>query len=181
MNILKEIKGFTLLELLIALAISAVILLGSYSMFDGVLAAAGHLNRSGDKFTEVQAFERLILRDVRMMLKYGQADNETINTEDLFFSMVSQNSITFNKSIPVSITYYLEEGAIYREEKNTSMNYLMRMPLLSNVASAKAEGYDGRDYGDEISEKTAIFRFSFTMDNASYSFTAARLLGNIGE
>ncbi|MDR2400420.1 MAG: prepilin-type N-terminal cleavage/methylation domain-containing protein, partial [Deferribacteraceae bacterium] len=111
MNTLKEIRlAFTLLEVLIALAISSVILIGSYSILDGVLAVSEHMTRSGDKFMEVQAFERLFLRDVRMMLKYGEADNESITDEDVFFSIVSQNSLTFNKSIPVSISYYLDEA-----------------------------------------------------------------------
>jgi prepilin-type N-terminal cleavage/methylation domain-containing protein len=179
---LKRIRAaFTLLELLIAISISAIILLGAYSLFNGVIAVSAHTQRSGDRFTEVQAFERLILRDIRMMLTYGQADNQTLSPEDVFFSMVSQNSLTFNKSIPVGITYFLKDGSIYREEKLSDMNYLMQMPLLSAVTSDKAEGYDGRDYGDELSEKTAIFRFTFVMDNATYSFTAAKLLGDMGE
>jgi prepilin-type N-terminal cleavage/methylation domain-containing protein len=184
MSTLKRIdvkSAFTLLEVLIAVSISAVILLGAYSMFNGVLAASSHTQRSGDRFTEVQAFERLILRDMRMMLRYGFADNQTLSPEDVFFSMVSQNSLTFNKSIPVGITYFLKDGSIYREEKVADMDYLMQMPLLSAVSSAKVEGYDGRDYSDTLSGNTAIFRFTFVMDNATYSFTAARLLGNIGE
>jgi prepilin-type N-terminal cleavage/methylation domain-containing protein len=174
-------RAFTLLEVLIAVSISAVILLGAYSMFNGVLAAASHTQRSGDRFTEVQAFERFILRDIRMMLRYGLADNQSLSPEDVFFSMVSQNSLTFNKSIPVGITYFLKDGSIYREEKVADMDYLMQMPLLSAISSAQVEGYNGRDYSDTLSEKTAIFRFTFVMDNATYSFTAARLLGDIGE
>ncbi|MDR2401356.1 MAG: hypothetical protein LBD73_06870, partial [Deferribacteraceae bacterium] len=165
----------------IALAISSVILIGSYSILDGVLAVSERMTHSGDKFAEVQAFERLFVRDVRMMLKYGAADNESITDEDVFFSMVSQNSLTFNKSIPVSISYYLDEADLYREEKNTSMNYVMRMPLLSNVTDIKTEGHDGRDYSDMIAGDTLVFRITFSKDNATYTFTAARLLGGMGE
>jgi prepilin-type N-terminal cleavage/methylation domain-containing protein len=176
MSILKGIKsGFTLLELLIALAISAVILIGTYSMLDSVLAVSEHMTRSGDKFTEIQALERLILRDVRMMISYG-GDNGTINNMDSFFSILSQNSLTFNKSIPVYITYYLDEGVLYREERNPSMNYIMNLPLLSNVESAQAEGYNGRDYGRELTKDSSILRFTFTTNDATYTFIAARLL-----
>jgi hypothetical protein len=57
------------------------------------------------------------------------------------------------------------------------MNYIMRLPLLTDVEAAKEEGYNGRDYGRQINKDSAIFRFTFTASGAVYTFTAARLLG----
>jgi prepilin-type N-terminal cleavage/methylation domain-containing protein len=174
-------KGFTIIELLIAMSIAAAIMLGLNSVFNSILFSNEHLSRTGNKLYEFQAFQRLITKDIRMMLQSSYDLPPEAGDEKRVFAMVSQNSLTFNKSIPVNIEYYISEDRLYRAERLNDMTYIMRMPILDKVSYFKTEGYDGRDYNEELSTSMPVYKFTLTFDDSTYDFVAAKAVNAAGE
>jgi prepilin-type N-terminal cleavage/methylation domain-containing protein len=174
-------RGFTIIELLIAMSIAAFIMIGLNSVFNSVLFSNEHLSRTGNKLYEFQAFQRLITRDIRMMLQRPYELPPEAGDEERVFAMLSQNSLTFNKSIPVNIEYYISESKLYRAERLNDMTYTMRIPLLDNISYFKAEGYDGRGYREELSASMPVYKFTLTIDKQTYDFVAAKAVNATGE
>jgi prepilin-type N-terminal cleavage/methylation domain-containing protein len=185
MNILKETNrnsGFSLIELLIAITISAFVILGIYSMFSGVLITKDGIDRVNNDMHVMQSFQRLMARDIRMMHSKA-VTNLPLETRDwqIVFSMHTQNSLRFNKSIPVEVIYTLEDGTLYRTERHPDMNYIMKLLIMKDISDIRVESYNGREYTANVQNNHNIFRFTFYYRDRLMSFTTGRLVESTGE
>ncbi|MDR2883547.1 MAG: prepilin-type N-terminal cleavage/methylation domain-containing protein [Deferribacteraceae bacterium] len=176
MNI-SESKGFTIIELLIALALSAFIIMGVYSIFTGVLKTKEGLDVVNDDMRVIQSLQRIVARDMRMMSSGTVAELPAdLEEEQIIFALISGNSLRFNKSMSVDIIYTLENETFYRIERKQEMNYMMKLPLLLNVTELLIENFDGREYTDVLNNNYFLFRFSFLYNNKPVEFLTGRLM-----
>ncbi len=169
-------KAFTLIEMMIAMAISALMMSGLYVMFNSVLNAKDSLETSNDQLYQLQALERIISRDIRMMSSAAATFPAPSGDEKYLFTLFSQDSLTFNKAIPVNIAYIYDNETVYREERLNDMNYIMRIPLISGVTEWTTESFDGSKYNEGLSSSAFIFRFTFKMKNRVQHFTTGRVV-----
>jgi prepilin-type N-terminal cleavage/methylation domain-containing protein len=169
--------GFTIVELLISLALSAFIMMGVYGIFMGVLNTKEGLDVTNDNMRVIQSLQRMVSRDMRMMSSQQVADLPAdLEEEEVIFAITTHNSLRFNKSIPVEVIYTLEEETFYRIERQRDMNYMMKLPLLRNVRDMIIENYDGREYTDVLNNKNYLFRFTFLYNEKQTQFLTGRLL-----
>jgi general secretion pathway protein J len=90
----REAKGFTLLEVLIAIAIFSVISLSSFTLFDTILNADANSQKSSARQNELQRAFLLIERD---------------------FLQIAHRSIRFNGEEPLQEFIYTDSGAIFSD------------------------------------------------------------------
>lgn len=91
---LSAIKGFTLLEVLLAIAIFSVISLSSFTLFDTILNADENSQRSSARQNELQRAFLLIERD---------------------FLQIAHRSIRFNGEEPLEEFIYTDSSAIFSD------------------------------------------------------------------
>lgn len=169
-------SGFTLIELLIAVAISAFIMSGIYVMFNSVINTKSHLETASDELYLFQSLQRLIARDIRMMSSGAASFPPEASGEKRLFTLVTQNSLTFNKAISVDVAYVIEDSTLYREERLNHMNYVMRIPLVHGVEAWAIEYFDGSQYREGFRNGSYIFRFTFTVNGRQMGFVTGRLV-----
>ncbi|MDR2870223.1 MAG: prepilin-type N-terminal cleavage/methylation domain-containing protein [Deferribacteraceae bacterium] len=168
-------KAFSLMEALIALAISAFVMMGVYTMFSSAINTNSALDITNNDLMMQEALQRLIARDIRMM----RSDNASLPADPQgkrVLGIVSQNSLTFNKSLPVTIIYEVDNSTLFRRESRADMDYNMSMPLLDNVSAHSEQSFDGSEYRDDFDPRRYIYRFSFTFDNRTLEFTTGRAM-----
>jgi type II secretory pathway component PulJ len=170
---------------MIATAISAFILLGVYSMFSGVINTKNGLENTNNNLIFKETLERLIAKDIRMMTAGVPLLPPPDSGEIRLLSMVTQNSLRFNKSLPVEALYYvdttLDNGTLYRRERHLDMGYQMEMPLAKNVSECTVESFDGSEYFDGFAVNRFIFRFSFHINGKLLQFVTGRMVDTINE
>ena len=173
MNILKEAtkRGFTLLEVAIAIVLSAIILLGLYSMTDGLVRTKGSLDSANVELMLVNEIELLMSRDVRMQTGTGTNDNRS-RDRDYLFTIKTNNSLVFNKARPVTVSYFVDKvnDKLYREELEKDMDFIMLLPLIDNVTEPYVETFNGSAYREGFNNSGYIFRVWFTLNNRRMSF-----------
>ena len=178
-------RGFTLIEVAVAVSISAIILVGVYSMFSGVVTTKNRLDNANNGIIFSEALERLIARDIRMMVDGVPNLPPPNGGEERFMSVITQNSLRFNKSLPVEVLYYvdttLDNGTLYRRERNLSMAYQMEMPLARDVSEWSVESFDGSQYRDGFTANRFIFRFAFKINDRPIQFVTGRTVNAVNE
>ena len=181
----QDRRGFTLIEVMIATAISAAILLGVYSIFNGVVSTRNGLENANNSLIFTEALERLIARDIRMAAAGLPNLPPLRGGEERLMSLITHNSLRFNKSLPVEVLYYidttLDNGTLYRMERQQGMNYRMEMPLAKNVSEYKVETFDGSQYLDGFMGGRFIFRFSFKINDKLVRFVTGRMVDSSNE
>lgn len=176
MSILKKPgRGFTLLEMLIALAISSFLMLGVYSAFSGVVSTRDSLENANNDLILLSSLKQIISKDIQMM-RTGAVQNlpVDIRKDQRVMAVITQNSLNFNKSLAVDVIYYVEDNTLYRLERHTQMNYSMRLPLLRNVDEWSAWTFDGSEYREDVKNNGHIFKFNFKVDGRVMEFVTGR-------
>ncbi|MBQ3033491.1 MAG: prepilin-type N-terminal cleavage/methylation domain-containing protein [Deferribacterales bacterium] len=170
-------KAFTLFELLIALAVSALVASGIFSMFSAVADIRDSSIAQSDNTLIIQAITKLLNRDTRMMLGNSLSLDTSETPYKLKFN--TQNSLRFNKSVPAEVTYYIEDNWLWRREMNTELLYDMEMPLLPNVTHMTIEFYNGDEYKEEAVRNAKVIRLTITVNGSPIQVLAARTVDNI--
>ena len=103
-------KGFTLFELLIAAAISSIVALGLFAMFSSVVTTRDRAVVQSRNIVLQQSLTRLINKDARMM----QGDSIKVDKSGQVYRLTftTQNSLRFNKALPVDVTYYVDDSYV---------------------------------------------------------------------
>lgn len=167
-------RGFTLIELLMALAISAFVMMSVYVIFSSAIDTKQRLEDSNDSLLTRGALQRLMARDIRLMLADTVKNLPADPQNKRVFAINSQNSLTFNKAISVELIYEVDNSTLYRTEQRPNMNYKMKMPLMDNVTEWKAYSFNGSEYKENFDSRARIFKFSFMRDGAQMEFTVGK-------
>jgi general secretion pathway protein J len=168
-------QGFTLLEVLIAIAIFSVVSLASFTIFDTVLRGDESSKLRSDRQNELQRAFFLIERDVMQIAKRslrinGEApSNVFIQTADDSFLADNQAmafvrngwtnpGLLLPRSDMQSVAYRLEDNTLERLHYNfvdavVGQEPTIR-PLISNVSELSFEFYDGQKWQAKWSGNT---------------------------
>lgn len=167
---MKNSKGFTLLELIAAIAISAVVILGVYSMFDSVLSTREASARSNETNSLLLRLRQVFKQDMLQLYKDSlKLDNSGENTE---ISFITHNSIKLERAVPVTVKYFVEDGWLVREETEDRLGYEWRLRLLPDVSDLLVLSHNGYRFTEDYDKSDTIIQISLYHGGQAYKFIA---------
>lgn len=170
-------RGFTLIEVLISLAICSVIGMGLYSMFTSVTANKDRSLIQNESILLQETLTRLFNKDARMMTENSVRLDKGGDGVKLRFT--SQNSLRFNRAIPVDISYYVDKDSyLIRREESTDVAYDMEMKLLKGVSSIAFTFYNGSKYQEELVRNAKMFNIEIVVNDITINIPIARTIDN---
>ncbi|KIH85744.1 type II secretion system minor pseudopilin GspJ [Pseudomonas batumici] len=130
--------GFTLVELVIALAIFSLIGLASYRLYEGVLATQARVSAHEQGLRSLQRALAVLERDVLQATipKEGQA--VTLGAGQLNLQRGNgRNPLDEPRSERQEIAYRLEEGTLWRYRRSLDLPEIHKLPLLKDVRALR--------------------------------------------
>ena len=196
-------SGFTLLEVLIAIAIFSVVSLASFTIFDTVLRGDENSKMRSERQNELQRAFLLMERDFTQIAKRtmrinGEAPGSSfLQTADDSF-LVDEQAIAFvrngwtnpglllPRSDMQSVAYRLVDETLERLHYNfvdavVGQEPRIR-PLISQVMSLSFEFYDGSKWQKEWSGKTLPQAIAIELETRDYGLIRRQFLvaGDLG-
>lgn len=190
-------QGFTLLEVLIAIAIFSVVSLASFTIFDTVLRGDESSKLRSDRQNELQRAFFLIERDVMQIAKRslrinGEAPtNVFIQTADDSFLADNQAmafvrngwtnpGLLLPRSDMQSVAYRLEDNTLERLHYNfvdavVGQEPKIR-PLISNVSELSFQFYDGQKWQEKWSGNTLPLAIAIEIETEDFGFLRRQFL-----
>ncbi len=164
--------GFTLIEILVATVISSVIVIASYSVFNSIITVKSSTSLKNNLNTVKNKLAILINGDINSSLN---REPEKSDSFDEKFSVVSFNSLFFNRSLPVTVVYSLEDDFLVRKEINSSIGFERKIKLIGGIKRLEVLYYDGNEY-TETENKSFICKFVFETIDGNFEIIAGKLL-----
>jgi general secretion pathway protein J len=190
-------KGFTLLEVLIAIAIFSVVSLASFTIFDTVLRGDESSKLRSDRQNELQRAFFLIERDVMQIAKRsmrinGEApSNVFIQTADDSFLADNQAmafvrngwtnpGLLLPRSDMQSVAYRLEENTLERLHYNfvdavVGQEPKIR-PLITNISDLSFEFYDGQNWQTKWSGNSLPLAIAIEIETDDFGYLRRQFL-----
>lgn len=167
---MKNSKGFTLLEMLVALAISSVIVMGTYAMFDSVMSTKEAAGVSNENNTLLINLRQLFKQDMLQLYKDTlKIDNSGENSEIAF---TTHNSIKLERAVAVDVRYYVEDGWLIREETSSALDYEWRLRLLPDAKDFLVLSHNGYSFTEDFDKSDTIIQISLYHAEEQYKFIA---------
>lgn len=129
----KSSRGFTLLELLIALTLSVIILGGVYTTFDSVINTKVATEDSYYKKNSLLLSARRVIKPDMLQMYDKTLAIQKKNPDNDELSFITNNSIKMEKAFPVKVRYYVEDTYLIREEKSDDHSYEWSLQLLKKM------------------------------------------------
>lgn len=165
-------KGFTLLELLIAFAISVFVISAAYSM----LKFSVEVKSASEKHVAVNemkvSIQNIIKSDIFSILNEPVKINNSSYSKSFSFS--SMHSLFFSSGVPVTITYLLEKGQLFRIEENMGLGFYEKFTISEGIDEFLFFGFDGNDFRQDY-VKTNLFRFLFSTPKGKIEISAGSI------
>jgi general secretion pathway protein J len=190
-------QGFTLLEVLIAIAIFSVVSLASFTIFDTVLRGDESSKIRSDRQNELQRAFLLIERDVTQIAKRsmrinGEApSNVFIQTADDSFLGDNQAmafvrngwtnpGLLLPRSDMQSVAYRLEDNTLERLHYNfvdavVGQEPKIR-PLISNVSELSFQFYDGQKWQEKWSGNSLPLAIAIEIETEDFGLLRRQFL-----
>jgi general secretion pathway protein J len=164
-------KGFTLLELLVAMAIFSLISLTSFSLFDTVLNADENSQTTTKRNNELQRAFLIIERDMLQIArrsvrlngddpqeKYILTDGESYSSSNKTLAFIRNGwtnpGLLLPRSDVQSVAYQLNENTLERLHYNFPDAVVgeepKSRPLITDVEEVNFEYYDGRSWKKKL-------------------------------
>lgn len=195
--LLSKAQGFTLLEVLVAIAIFSVVSLASFSIFDTVLLGDENSKIRSERQNELQRAFLLIERDFLQIAKRsirlnGEAPSKTfLHTSDDSF-LANEQALAFVRNgwtnpgllLPrgdmQSVAYRLEEETLERLHFNfvdavQGQEPRIR-PLITQVTSLAFEYYDGTKWQKKWTRKTLPQAIAIEIETLDYDLIRRQFL-----
>ena len=185
----KRSQGFTLLEVLIAIAIFSVISMASFSIFETVINSDTATKARTDRINELQRGFLIIERDMlqiarRSIRLNGEAplsdflhtDNDSFTTSEQAIAFVRHGwtnpGLLLPRSDMQSVAYQLNENTVERVHFNFVDAVLGEVPkvrpLISQVEKLNFEFYDGKKWQEILQENTLPMAIAIEIDTTDY-------------
>ena len=190
-------KGFTLLEVLIAIAIFSLVSLSSFTIFDSVLkgdeTAKDRSNRQNELQRAFLIIERDIIQIARRSMriegeapstKYIHSVSDSFATEDQAVAFVRQGwtnpGLLLPRSDMQSVAYRLVEGTLQRLHTNFVDSVVGEepkvRPLIKEVNAITFEYYDGKTWQKKWSSNTLPLGMAVEVDTKDYGIIRRQFL-----
>jgi len=192
-----KVKGFTLLEVLVAIAIFAIVSLSSVTIFDTVLRGDKSSQIRSARHNELQRAFLLIERDVTQMARRtmrinGEKPAETFlkTAEDSFLD--GEQALAFVRNgwtnpgllLPRSdvqaVAYRIEAGVLQRLHYNfvdaVNGEKPKIRPLISDVESLVFQFYDGKKWQESWTAKALPLAVAIEIDTQDYGMIRRQFL-----
>ncbi len=185
----QKVQGFTLLEVLIAIAIFSVISMASFSIFQTVLNSDTLTKERTDRINELQRgfliIERDMLQIARRSVRFnGEApqegflhtDNESFSSNEQAIGFVRHGwtnpGLLLPRSDVQSVAYQLNENVLERLHFNFVDAVLGEepkiRPLITQVEKLDFEFYDGKKWQKTLEENTLPVAIAIELDTSDY-------------
>lgn len=193
----KTVKGFTLLEVIIAVAIFAVLSLASFNIFNMVLKSDDFSQEKSSRINELQKAFLIIERDItqitqRGMRKEGEVAGEAflhteesnLISEEQALSFVRNGWVNPGYLIPRSdvqaVAYQLKEGVLERLHFNFVDAVVGQEPkvraLLTGVIELNFEYFDGKKWQETFSPKNLPLAIAMEVELEDYGLIRRQFL-----
>ncbi|MGE4318666.1 MAG: type II secretion system protein J [Deferribacterales bacterium] len=163
-------KGFTLIEMLAALAVSAIIITGLYGMLTSVLNTREAAQKKNSENALLMNFRKLVKADMAQLYK----DTLTIDGsgENSKITFRTSNSIKLEKAVPVDVTYYVDDGWLIRSETSDELQYEWELRLLPDTEDLLALSHNGYRFTEEYDKSDTIIQISFRHAGHTFKMTS---------
>lgn len=157
-------KGFTLLEILIAMAIAAVIGVGSFTLLDRATLAKTSIENTGNRYNSIERAWLFISDDIQQLAprkfrdEFGDKKNNLSSDDGLgsphlnLTRMGRRNPAGLKRSNLERLTYFVEKKILRRVSFSFPDGMILEQglnrPLLDNVENIKFDFYDGESWSD---------------------------------
>lgn len=139
----KPQAGFTLLELVIAIAIFALLGIGCWRLFDGIVRADRSSRAHEQALRNVQRAVALIERDVLQVQTSARQPGLRLLPDQLTLRRGNwRNPLGQPRSELQDISYQLESGVLWRYSQGLDLPVLQKQKLLSDVREMSWRLYD---------------------------------------
>lgn len=156
--------GFTLIEIMVAMAIMALIGVGALKVLDEATKSSDSIKRNGDRLNNVQrAFmfisddmQQLTLRQIRD--EFGdkvasmKSDLQSSTPYISFTKLGRRNPAQLPRSNLEHLIYSIEDKVLYRTSytyaDGMSADNALKRPILNEVEKMKVTFFDGEEWGD---------------------------------
>jgi len=166
--------GFTLLEILIAVFLSSIVMVGLYELFNSVLNAKMFSETRQNKTEIIYKVVSLIQRDIRC--KVGDF-YVTYRSGKRVLNFNTTDSLLYGGSVIVNVSYYTDDidGKTYlvREEKNGDLNEDLAIPLTDYFRDIKFKFYYAGEWTDTVSP---IVKITLYGKDGNVSFVARGMI-----
>lgn len=135
-------QGFTLLELVIAMAIFALLGLACWRLFDGVVRAERSTAVHEQELRRLQRALAVIERDVL------QINAQPIVLKQTFLQFQRgnwRNPLDLPRSELQNVSYRLDKGTLWRESSSAEQPLLQRQILLTEVSALRWRLFDRKE------------------------------------
>jgi len=167
----KSNRGFTLLELLIAMTLSVIVVSGVYATLTALLNTKEVTEKSYYNNSLLLSARRVMKPDLLQMYKDTLSIKKNSGNDSL--SVVTNNSIKMEKAFPVTVTYYVDNNNyLVREEKSAQHSYEWKLYLLPNVTEFTIQSHNGYRFTDDTDEMDTIIKISMKVSDYPLEFIA---------
>ena len=190
-------KGFTLLEVLIAIAIFSIISLSSFSIFDTVLKGDEISKQRSERHNELQRAFLIIERDVLQIAhrsvrlngespleKFLQTAGDAFTSDEQVIAFVRHGWTNPNLLLPRSdmqaVAYRLVDETLERLHFNFVDAVVGEepkvRPLIKDISELTFEYYDGKKWQETWSDKSLPLAIAIDVDTKDYGVIRRQFL-----
>lgn len=190
-------KGFTLLEVLIAIAIFSIISLSSFTIFDTVLKGDEMSKQRTERQNELQRAFLIIERDITQIARrsvrlngeapleqFIQSADDSFSSEEQAIAFVRHGwtnpGLLLPRSDMQAVAYRLFDETLQRLHFNFVDAVVGEEPkvrlLISDVTELAFEFYDGKEWQESWSEKTLPLGIAIELDTKDYGIIRRQFL-----
>ena len=162
--------GFTLIEILVAIILSGIIIVGLMKTFDGLINAKSYIEAKKEKIEILDKISLIMQADIRCKIGNFKIETDGMTKK---LSFITTHSLFFNGAVPVNVSYWLSQDDngkrfLYREEKDDKAGIDLLIPLTTVFSKADYKFYLNGRWQDNISQ---IVKISLTSKGRVYNIT----------
>lgn len=154
-------KGFTLVELMIAVALAGLVLTGAYAVFGTILTSKEISQKASDAIIIDSKLSSILAADFRQSVLNSPEIKSLVNGVAL--KIQTHNSLFFQGALPVEVLYYVDENYLVREEKMPLMDFEQKMRLINNADNFTVFFYENGEYHDKTVMDGNIIKITLTI------------------
>jgi len=165
---IKKNNGFTLLEMMIAILLSSIVILGAYMLIVSIANIEHSIAKNRNNTAIICRLSSLINQDFR------ESIIDTLNYNNGKLEFTTYHSLFFNNAIPVKVQYYIYNNYLVRSEFRKDINYYRTIYLLQNSKNIKFMFWHNHSYHNNLTNPCYLIKVTFNYINQPITIVLAR-------